>query len=277
MALIQVDRGKCEKEGFCVEVCPARILEMDEEKGPQVTPGGAPFCIGCGHCVAVCPHGALDNVRNFLKDQEPLEKLPVVEPETAMAFLRSRRSIRCYLPEPLPRDEVIRLLQAARYAPSGHNSQGLSYLVVQGDGPLNRMKEIVVEWMRGVILHNPEVARQFRMEAIVGACERGEDLILRGAPQVVVATGRKEARPAQASTFLALEYVELYAAALGLGTCWGGYVMACAQQSPALSRHLGIPEDRAITGVLMIGRPRYAYRRVPARDPLDVEWLREEE
>ena len=171
------------------------------------------------------------------------------------------------------RETLLQLLEAGRYAPSGHNSQGLSYLIVEGQDSLKGIRDLVIEWMREVIRSNPQLARQLHMQGVVRAHRAGLDLLLRGAPQLIVATGQKASRAAQVSTFLALEYVELYATTLGLATCWAGYVQACAQQYPPLSAFLRIPEDRLITGVMMVGYPKYTYQRLPARNPLEVTWF----
>ena len=273
MALIQVDPDKCEKEGICAEVCPVNILGMDPEKGPQVLPGLSQYCIGCGHCVAACPHGALNNVRNPLAKQTPLPTHPVVDSKTAFTFLRSRRSIRCYRDDRLSHETLEQLLHIARYAPSGHNSQGLSYVVVEGRDNLHQLCGLVVEWMRTVIVAQPELATMLHLAAIVEAHQAGRDMILRQAPHLIVATADKNSRMAQVSTYLALEYVELYATAMGLGTCWAGYVQACAQQFPPFAGFLKLPEDRMITGAMMVGYPKYAYYRLPERDPLEITWI----
>ena len=275
MALIQVNMDQCKREGRCIEVCPLKILQMDPERGPQMVPGRGAFCIGCGHCVAVCPHGALDNMRNPLDRQLPLSPQPLPDPQKISDFLRSRRSVRCYKGEPVRRETLLQLLEAARYAPSAHNSQGLSYLIVEEKQHLDGVRNSVIDWMREVIRVNPEMARTYHMEEIVKACESGEDLLLRSAPHLIIAMGQKGANIAYGSTYLALEYVELYAVALGLGTCWAGYVQVCAQQYPPLSSFLRIPEDRMITGAMMVGIPKYTYHRVPVRNPPEVAWFRE--
>ena len=261
------------RDGICVEICPMGVLGLDEEIGPYVQLGMSRTCIGCGHCVAVCPHEALDNVRNPLSMHAPLSPDSIPNPEAASVFLRSRRSIRRYKDEPVPRQIMLKLLQIARFAPSGHNSQGLSYIVVEGRQALDRIVEIVIEWMRRLIRNDPEFAAEQQMPSIVKMHERGEDKILRGAPQLIVATAPKKLRPAQISTYLALEYVQLYAPTLGIGTCWAGFVQICAQMEPELHAYLHLPQERSITGMLMVGYPKYPYYRMPQRDPLEVAWL----
>ncbi len=273
MGLLKVNLDACDRDGICVAVCPIGILDLDAERGPYVRDRSAQFCLACGHCVAVCPKGALDNVRSPISAHETLPPGPIVDPGTAYHFLRARRSIRCYEPTPVPRDLLLRLLDIARYAPSGHNSQGISYLVVEGRERLESVCGFVLEWMRKTIEEQPESANQWHMPGIVKAWERGEDRILRKAPHLVVAYAPKDLRPALISTCLALEYVELYAPTLGLGTCWAGFAQICAQQYPRLREYLGIPQEKAVTGMLMVGYPRVRYHRAPSRNPLDVKWL----
>ena len=64
MGLLAVDENKCKKDGICVAECPMAIIKLKDGQGlPQMVPGGEPFCITCGHCVAVCPHGALSHTQ----------------------------------------------------------------------------------------------------------------------------------------------------------------------------------------------------------------------
>lgn len=272
MSLIRVDLEKCEREGFCADVCPLGILTMDDEAGPQVVRGLAQHCIACGHCVAACPHGALDNVRNPLSAQGLLPRYPVVDASTALAFLRSRRSIRRYRNDQVPREQIAKALEAARYGPSGHNSQGISYLVVDDPSALRHITSLVVEWMRGLVETQPDLASRLHMPGIIRAHENGEDRILRNAPVLIAAFAPKNLNPAPVTATLALEYLELYATTLGLGTCWAGYTQVCAQQFAPLVEFLKIPKDCVVTGMMMLGYPKCRYYRLPERNPLSITW-----
>ena len=56
---------------------------------------------------------------------------PMLDPDTALEFLRQRRSIRNFRDELVPEEKIRQLLEAARFAPTAANS-GHGYL---GSGP----------------------------------------------------------------------------------------------------------------------------------------------
>ena len=97
MNKIYVDNEKCRHDGICATVCPMRIIEM---KGSPPVPGLAAgleeLCITCGHCVAVCPHGALSLDEMKAEDCPPVRAELALGSEQAAQFFRSRRSIRTY-------------------------------------------------------------------------------------------------------------------------------------------------------------------------------------
>ena len=63
MSLIQVDKGKCKRDGICAAVCPGELIRFDGENFPVEEAGAERGCIACGHCVAACPTEALSNAR----------------------------------------------------------------------------------------------------------------------------------------------------------------------------------------------------------------------
>ncbi len=97
MSLLNVDPEKCNRDGICIEVCPAGIIEFKEKDAcPTLIDGGELFCINCGHCVAVCPHGAMSHKIMKSVDCPPVKKELFLTPEQVEQFLRYRRSIRAY-------------------------------------------------------------------------------------------------------------------------------------------------------------------------------------
>jgi len=51
---VKVDKEKCTGCGACVEVCPAQVIRIEEEKAVI-----SDDCVECGVCVEECPEGAI--------------------------------------------------------------------------------------------------------------------------------------------------------------------------------------------------------------------------
>ena len=269
MDLIKVNQEKCIRCGLCADVCPTNVIIMSNE-GPQAI---GQTCIACGHCVAVCPHGALDNVKAPLAKQLLLGKVPVLDADTAARFLRARRSIRCYKQDAVPREKILQLLDIARMAPTGGNSQGVAYHVIDNADTLRKITAATVDWMAEQVAKGSPWAPYF-----AGSVEKyrktGQDIILRAAPCLVVAIAGKNFLPrGRDNTHFSLAYAELYATAMELGTCWAGFFEACASNGyQPLLELLNLPKDMAVTGGLMVGYPQFTYKRLVDRNPLQVTW-----
>ena len=60
MSLFMIDQRKCKRDGLCVKDCPVQVIAMeDKDAFPSPIEDAEEFCVKCGHCVAICPHGAL--------------------------------------------------------------------------------------------------------------------------------------------------------------------------------------------------------------------------
>jgi NAD-dependent dihydropyrimidine dehydrogenase PreA subunit len=51
-----VDKDKCVGCGECVDVCPADVYEIQDEKS---VPVNAEECLGCESCIEVCEQDAI--------------------------------------------------------------------------------------------------------------------------------------------------------------------------------------------------------------------------
>lgn len=261
--------SNCVKCGFCADTCPVGIIVIQED-GPKLIHTKA--CIRCGHCVAVCPHAAMDHTKAPLGAQASLEQTPMLDPDMALLFLRSRRSIRCYKEETVPQDKMLQLLEAARFAPSGGNSQGLSYLVVSQREKMQKLTEITIDWMEEQIKQGVPWLKPY--SGIIQVYRStGRDVILRDAPNLVVALAPKSFPLGRDNARYSLAYVELFAPSLGLGTCWAGFLEMCAASGcPELYNLLEVPEGMNVAGAVMVGFPKYKYHRLVDRNPLQVTW-----
>ena len=56
-----IKKRLCKGCGICVELCPKRVLELDEVGKVYEKEGGA--CIQCGQCELRCPDYAIEVIR----------------------------------------------------------------------------------------------------------------------------------------------------------------------------------------------------------------------
>lgn len=265
MSIINVNEEKCIKCELCIKECPSFVLKMGE-KGPEEVEGTN--CIACGHCVAICPTTAIDNIKTPLANQIDLKDYSKLNDEQAESFLRARRSIRNYKDKSVSREELTKLVDIARFAPTGSNIQGISFVVVEDRELVDKAIKLTIELMEKSPLKD-----NFK-KLISIYREEGVDIIFRGAPNIILATADKDFSRGRENSISSLTYLELYAPSIGLGSCWAGFfeIFALVKNSPML-KLFNIPEDKKITGAVMVGYPKYSYKRLVDRDPLEVTFL----
>ncbi len=259
-----MDEGLCRKDGVCVDVCPARVLRTGASGFPEEIPEN--HCIFCGHCVAVCPCGALTH--SGLPEGELLpaaHKRPTAEQMDS--FLIGRRSVRVYRDKPLEKETLDALLEVARRAPTASNTQQVHWIVSNGREKVHALAQEVVSGMRT----SPSGAGRYR--SLLDQWDGGYDFALRGAPALVVACAPSEYAWGRQDCAIALTYLELAAEARGLGVCWAGYLTSVAGLYEPLRKALALPAGYSVCGGVMLGQSKYVYRKVPPRKPLSMQWL----
>jgi nitroreductase/NAD-dependent dihydropyrimidine dehydrogenase PreA subunit len=256
---ISIDQAKCNKDGICVKVCPCNIFYTDEFGLAKVNQKNAPICINCGHCIAACPTSAI-SLNNITGDD--LAKVPEQQPdfEKFSALVKARRSIRNFKPEPVALEDLKKLLDLSRWAPTAKNVQALCWVIVNG-------RDKVLELAAEVINTHRD---NEQMSAMVAAFDSGEDIIHRGASSLLVAYAHQKNKWASMDAAIAANTIELAAKASGLGSCWGGFTTFAASQNEKIGKLLEIPEDHCVVAVLMVGKPVYKYNKIPPRNELKL-------
>jgi len=273
MSLITIDQAKCNQDGICVAECPARVIQLDsKEDYPTPTSDFKDVCLKCGHCVTVCPTGALSLDWLSPEDCKPIKQELFVTPEQAEQFLRGRRSIRSFKEKIVPRTILEKLLEIACSAPSAKNQQPWHWIVVQEPAEVRRLAGMVIDWMRAVIGDNPEEAEARGFIRAVASWDEGYERICRGAPHIIVAHADKNWGFGAEDCALALSLLDLFATSIGLGACWGGYFYKAVNGHPPLFNALGLPNDHLAFGAIMVGYPKFKYQRIPTRNRPRVTW-----
>ena len=177
--------------------------------------------------------------------------------------------MRSYKKRPVPREELLRLIEIARYAPSGRNSQCVEWLVLSNRDELHHLTAIIADWMRWETNNTPESTL---VDWELKRWEAGKDVILRDAPVVIVTHAEKDNRMAPVDCTIALTYLELAGASMGLGCCWAGFFKSAATNFPPMMEALSLPDGHQCFGAMMVGYPKLRYHRMPLRKPPAITW-----
>jgi len=264
MQLIKIDGELCNKDGLCIRECPFNLLTEDETGFPAMVDGAEQTCIRCGHCLAICPTAALS-----LAGVEPTTCKSAsagadVELDGIEKLIINRRSIRVFKDKPVPRTEINRLIAMVRWAPTAKNQQPVCWSLVDDQEKIQTLAGMTVDWLRENRLY-PEIIEAWE--------HNGEDMILRTAPLLVICHAHKDALNPPVDCTIAMTTLELAASAAGIGGCWAGFFMRAANFHAPLQQFLDLPEKHRVYGALMLGYPRFNYKRIPAREEAKIRWL----
>jgi len=271
MTTLLVDPDLCTRCGICSVVCPTAIVDpADENTLPRVADEKAVMCIQCGHCEVSCPSQAL------LLNDRPDEKEPfpagagTIDPGDLALYLKKRRSVRHFTPDPVPRDTIRAILDIARYAPSGGNGQPVEWRVVHDPKEVKKIAGLTIEWMKG--LQNTAHPLSGYVPMLIAAWEQGYDAVCRGAPHLLIAHVPETNPGAAVDAIIALTHIDIAAPAFGVGTCWAGFVAMSATAYEPVQKELGLPEGRKCAYAMMMGRPQYNVYGIPRRKPAAITW-----
>jgi nitroreductase len=217
--------------------------------------------------------------------------------DQVLELLKSRRSIRAFRDKPVAKATIERIIDGARFAPSGHNSQSTEYLVVQDSTVLNQISAIAIEYLKFEIgrFGNP----LFRTLALLAVREKAEsglheipgfkqmvqmfdsgaDPILNGAPVLLAFHAKRTDGYADTNAQLALQNASLVAHALGIGHFYTGWVLAScrAPMARAWNRRIpdliGIPPGNELYGALALGYPIPKFKNMIERKPPQIRWV----
>jgi nitroreductase len=249
--------------------------------------------LGCGHCAAVCPTGAVTvgsidpAVQQYASFKFDNRWLPPGSFEIGrlVQLMGSRRSCRNFAEIPVARDILEDLIKVGVLAPSGTNSQKWTFTLLPHRNMvvalgrriadyfryLNRMAEKA--WLRHLmkLIAKPQLDDYFRQhyqtvkDALKLYDTQGIDLLFHGAPALIIVGSAPGASCPAEDALLATQNILLAAHALGIGTCLIGFAVAAMANQPEIKQRLGIPKDETIHAAIALGYPEETYQRCAGR------------
>ena len=291
---ISINKVTCSACGLCAEICPNRIMTKDGVDGISLRLDRLTLCIKCGQCMAVCPSQAvvvdgLTYERDFFAlPKGSAEDMPFLE------MIKTRRAIRVFKNQPVPRELLERVVEAITFAPPGFTPLKTELTVVQDTAVIRQAlpEMISVYDMLVKAMDNP-IAR-FIVRRKVGATtfktlrrhivplmksrlpelkQGTEDTITRYAPAMIVFHAHRDAENYEEDVHIALTYGFLEAHALGLGGSAMSIIPPPIQRSPLLRKLFSIPDTNVVVGSMILGYPKYRYKRGIKRNLKSVTWI----
>jgi len=147
----------------------------------------------------------------------------------------NRRSVRRYAGDPVPKEDLLKMLGAGHMAATGYNKQPWDFVVVQDRATIEKMAERTSAWL-------------------------GQ------AGAIIVVVLDPSARFWMEDGSAAIENMHLAATALGYGSCWFEGTMLPLEED--FKQQLGIPPDRRILTFLPVGVPA-EWPQGPQKKPLE--------
>ena len=297
MYAVTIDTELCKKDGLCAMICPDAVIQQDEKATvPKISDEHMEHCIACGQCVAICPQGAISHSEFPATTIRAIQFEQMPTTEQVLQLLKTRRSIRAFRDKPLAKDTIETIIDGARFAPSGHNSQSTEFLVVRDRAVLNKVSAMVIEYLKFEIkrfanplfrtlalLADRDLAESGLHEIpgfkrMIQMFESGADPILNGAPVLLAFHARRTVGFADVNAQLALQNASLVAHALGIGHFYTGWVLSPCRAPMARTWNrripslLGIPPDNNLYGALALGYPIPRFKTMIERKPSLIGW-----
>ena len=184
--------------------------------------------------------------------------------EELLNVIRTRRSVRVYKTGKVSGQQLATILEAARWAPSGANTQPWEFVVTRDRKKMKRVREIYShEWRQRKLedpVHYKGLKKDYVGDVSVLVLVCGDART----KQVYLTTRRAADREKlfQASIANAVQQMMLAAASMNLGTVW---VSVREEVEPELRALFNVPETLRLLWVVPIGHARSWPKAKPRR------------
>lgn len=289
MSIVVIDPERCRKDGLCASICQKVLSWEGKGSVPEVAHVGS--CNSCGHCVLICPSGAIRQIDCPPEGIHPVQPNLMPSYEQVREMIVSRRSTRTFKKRPVEKEIVEKVIDGARFAPSAKNSQSTGFIVVQDKTLLSAIASSTAEWLGKAAkkLKNPVWRKLYLMresqdaeavarwvgqfELILEKMRRDIDLVLFEAPALLLFHADSTIRFANENANLALQNATFVASSLGLGNFYTGYVVLACNNDKTIPKLLELPGKHKIYAGLALGYPEITFSRWIDRNPANITWM----
>jgi nitroreductase len=209
-------------------------------------------------------------------------------------MILTRRAVRNFVDKPVPKEMLEKIVQAISLAPPGFPPIKHEITVVQDPDVMKKALPYMVN-LYGLlyrIYQNPAARLFLRMEAgkrkfrlmeshlipmlkvrLPGLKNGTEDTITRNAPAMILFHADKGGEPVADDVYVAATYCILAAHAIGLGGTIMDVIPPAINRKAELRAMFGIPDGNEVVASVILGFPKYKYRRCIVRSVKNVKFV----
>jgi nitroreductase/NAD-dependent dihydropyrimidine dehydrogenase PreA subunit len=286
-----IDEKACTKCGKCIRECGHH---ENSRKLPRVDLDN-PDCSRCYHCYTICPSNAIRfsderAVPAFSKDL-----MKGITNDNLLNFLAFRRSIRSFQQKTVDDALVEKLINGARFIPSGGNAHSYEFTVLKGDlvATVSLKNELCNVYkkrsrlLNNILLRNiakpfvNSLARGFlrdkgyriRIKKLVERLDTGEDVFFRDAPVIVILHSKAVIPTPKEDCILAGYNITMLAQSNGLGSCFVTLAQNAVNASVKCKKIIGLSRNDHIYAVVFLGYPAVMHLRSAPKREKTIHWL----
>ncbi len=311
MGVMKVDEDKCNKCELCMQNCPFRCWEKNEEGFPEMKEEYA--CFSCYNCKIACPNDAISIIDSYHVDAgfwktepHPLPPKMPLEPKDAEGnptewneiekAILTRRSVRNFKDKLVPESLIQRVLEAGRFAPSGGNCQPWRFIVITNKALIAEIdktsktllagfyrmytNDASVKGLAAMVEGPPLNVSSYDPRVMFGGfgtmAKHAELYPSMDAPVVILLLADNRAiGSADLNLGICGQNMNLVANSLGIKACWVGFIAGGVNFSQAIKKKLGIAEPWYAASSLVLGYPKFKQEGIVPREYRPVAWVRE--
>lgn len=284
--ILKIDKEKCINCNLCNKTCILTKFCGYE----KIEDGAQKFCINCGHCIAICPTGAINHYK--IKSVEKIGELPNFE--MTKNLIMKTRSVRDFTGEKLKDTEIESFRKIMEYSASGINLQSIELMIIQDEQQLKNITKITMQmynliekiykfpFIKNIIKFaggkNNFESLKFEVNTHKQrkiAYQNGADPILYNAPALLLFIAPDKSALATDDSTIISQNILLASSALNLGGCYMGCITVGCKllKYKPLIKALKIPKGYFLSQALVIGHPSFQLANMPERNHKNINLI----
>lgn len=187
-------------------------------------------------------------------------------PNQMLEIIKRRRTTRSFKEDQIKEEELVVILEAGLWAPSGHNMQPWKFIVIQN-------KEIIGELNR----ETKELMKDSSIETFKKMANNENFDIFYSAPTVILALYDEKAMTPIQDISAATQNMLLMAESMEVGACWNGIIklgFSNEEFSKKYKEKLNIAEGYVVNHAIVLGYAKAKALRGPERKVDNVTYIR---